>query len=169
MQSTLEEHPKFPSWKMQFGLFKDDNHVWRCGGRLQNASISFSSKHPIFLHKEHPLTSLIVHSAHRRVQHNGVKETLGEVRSKYWIVQGRSLAKALIHKCVTCKRFEGKPFSPPPAPPLPSFRVTEAPPFTYTAIDFAGPMYVGQERGAESNKVWICLFIVASHVPYTLT
>ena len=29
-QSTLEEDPKFPTWKMQFGLFKDDNQVWRC-------------------------------------------------------------------------------------------------------------------------------------------
>jgi len=34
----------------------------------------------------------------------------------------------------------------------------EAPPFTYTAIDFAGPMYVGREKGEEGNKVWICLF-----------
>ena len=157
-QSTLEQDHKFPSWRMQFGLFKDDNHVWRCGGRLQNASISFSSKHPILLPKGHPLTALIVESAHRRVQHNGVKETLSEVRSKYWIIRGRSLVKALIYKCVVCRRFEGRPFNPPPAPPLPSFRVTEAPPFTFTAIDFAGPMFVGREKGEKSNKVWICLF-----------
>ena len=66
-QSTLEEDPKFPSWRMQFGLFKDDNHIWRCGGRLQNANISFSSKHPMLLPKEHVLTTLIVQSAHQRV------------------------------------------------------------------------------------------------------
>ena len=80
-----------------------------------------------------------------------MKETLGEIR-------GRSLVKAVIHKCVVCKRYGGKPFSSPPAPPLPSFRVTEAPPFTYTAVDFAGPMYVGREKGKEGDKVWICLF-----------
>ena len=108
--------------------------------------------------KEHALTTLIVHSAHQRVQHNGVKETLGEIQGKYWIVQGRSLVKAVIHKCVVCKRFEGKHFSSPPAPPLPSFRVTEAPPFTYTAVDFAGPVYIGREKGKEVDKVWICLF-----------
>ena len=98
---------------------------------------------------------LIVRSAHWRVQHNGVKEMLCEVRPKYWIVQGRSLVRAVIHKCVTCKCFEGKPFSFPPAPPLPSFWVIEAPPFTYMAVDFAGPMYVGRKKG---NKLWICLF-----------
>ena len=26
-QSTLEEGPKFPTWKIQFGLFKDDSQV----------------------------------------------------------------------------------------------------------------------------------------------
>ena len=33
----------------------------------------------------------------------------------------------------------------------------EAPPFTYTAVDFAGPLYLhGKE--ANASKVWICLF-----------
>ena len=84
-----------------------------------------------------------------------------EVRAKYWIIGERSLVKAVIHKCVICRRFEGRPFCPPPAPPLPSFRVTEAPLFTYTAIDFAGPMYVGREKGEEGNKVY---GFVCSHV-----
>ena len=157
-QATLETNPKFPSWRLQFGLFKDDKKLWRCGGRLQNASIPFSAKHPILLPKEHDLTSLIVQAAHHNVLHNGVKETLCEVRSKYWIIQGRSLVRAVIHKCVMCRRFEGRPFNSPPAPPLPSFRVTEAPPFTYTAVDFAGPIYIGREKGDEGSKVWICLF-----------
>ena len=54
-QSTLEANPKFPSWRMQFGLFKDDSHVWRCGGRLQNASISFSSNTQYFSPRDIPL------------------------------------------------------------------------------------------------------------------
>lgn len=36
--------------------------------------------------------------------------------------------KKLIGRCVICRRFEGLPFSAPPAPPLPGFRVNEAPP-----------------------------------------
>ena len=47
----------------------------------------------------------------------------------------------------------------PPAPPLPSFRVNEAPPFTYTAVDYAGPMYVrNHHKDVNGSKVWICLF-----------
>ena len=33
--------------------------------------------------------------------------------------------------------------------------MSEAPPFAYTGVDFAGPLYI---RGSERSKVWICLF-----------
>ena len=87
--------------------------------------------HTVILSKKPTLTALIARHAHQRVQHNGVKETLTEIRAKYWIIGGRSLVRSIIHKCVICRRFEGRPFTAPPAPPLPSFHVNEAPPFTY--------------------------------------
>ena len=46
----------------------------------------------------------------------------------------------------------------PPPPPLPTFRVKEDPPFSYTGVDFAGPLHVHPYSLTESNKVWICLF-----------
>ena len=156
-QSSLVNDKRFPMWKVQFGLFQDTDQIWRCRGRLQNANLSFSAEHPILLNKKHRVTALIVHNAHQRVQHNGVKDTLTEVHSKYWIIGGKNLVRMLIHQCVVCKRFEGRPFNPPPAPPLPSFRVNEAPPFTFTAVDFAGPVYL-RTKEAGSNKAWICLF-----------
>ena len=114
--------------------------------------------HPILLDRTHHLAKLIVASAHLRVQHNRVKETLAEVRGKFWILKGRSLVKQLISACVTCRRFEGLPYSAPPAPPLPGFRVNEAPPFTHAAVDFAGPLYVRGANNSGERKVWICLF-----------
>ena len=155
-QSGLLDGEKFPVWKTQFGLFQDERKLWRCGGRLQNADLPYSAKHPILLDKKHPLTVLIIRDAHQRVQHDGVRETLTEVCSKFWIISGRSLVRSTIHGCVTCKRFEGGHFQAPPHPPLPEFRVTESPPFTYTAVDFAGPMYT-RDKGL-SQKVWLCLF-----------
>ena len=157
-QSCMVQDQNFPMWKIQFGLFQDESQIWRCGGRLQHANLSFSSKHPVILSKKSTLTALIAHSAHRRVQHNGVKETLTEIQAKYWVIGGRSLLRSIIHKCVICRRFEGRPFTAPPAPPLPSFRVNKAPPFSYTALDFAGPMYLKCKGESSSNKVWICLF-----------
>ena len=141
-QSTLVLNENFPTWKVQFGLFKDKSGLWRCGGRLQNADLPFSAKHPVLLDRKHHLTQLIINEAHQGVQHNGVKETLTEVRSKYWIVGGRSLVRSHIHQCVICRQFEGRPLCGPPALPFPAFRVDEAPPFTNTAVDFAGPLYI---------------------------
>uniref|UniRef100_A0A1X7U6L5 Integrase catalytic domain-containing protein n=1 Tax=Amphimedon queenslandica TaxID=400682 RepID=A0A1X7U6L5_AMPQE len=46
----------------------------------------------------------------------------------------------------------------PPPPPLPPLRVEEKPPFWYTGIDFAGPMYTRETLSSESRKVWTCLF-----------
>ena len=157
-QSSMVQDKNFPTWKVQFGLFKDDRQIWRCGGRLQNAKPPFSTVHPILLDRAHHLAKLIVTSAHSRVQHNGVKETLSEIRGKFWILKGRSLGKKLVGRCVTCRHFEGLPFSAPPAPPLPGFTVNEAPPFTHTAVDFAGPLYVRRTNHSEGEKVWICLF-----------
>ena len=120
-QSTLVKDKNFAAWAAQFRLFRDDNELWRCGGRLKNADLPFSAKHPILLDKKHYLTLLIVRNAHQRMHHNGVKETLTEVCSKYWIIGGRSLVKSFIHKCTICRRFEGKSLCAPPAPPLPTF------------------------------------------------
>ena len=87
--------------------------------------------------------------------HNGVRETLTEIRRRYWIIKGRSLVRSIIHYCVTCKRHEGAPFKTPLPPALPAFRVQEQPPFTFTGVDYAGPLCT---RSKEASKAWICLF-----------
>ena len=130
----------------------------RCDGRLQNADLPYSAKHPILLNKKHHLTVLIIQDAHHRVCHNGVRETLAEVHSKFWIIGGRGLIRAVVHGCVVCRRYEGRPISAPPQPLLPEFRVKEAPPFTYTAVNFTGPLYLRGKEANASKKVWICLF-----------
>ena len=85
--------------------------------------------------------------------HGGVKETLTQLRSKYWIVRGRQFVRMLLSECKLCKRFNSRPLSGPPSPPLPEFRVQVSPPFSSTGVDYAGPLYL---KGGE--KVWISLF-----------
>ena len=59
-QSSMPEMKNFQLWSKQFGLFQDGSDLWRCGGRLDNSSISQAAKHPILLSKKHHLTLLIV-------------------------------------------------------------------------------------------------------------
>ena len=157
-QMQLLQDPHFEKLKGQFGLFLDENGVWRCGGHLSKAKIPYGVKYPILLPRQHHLTTLVVRGAHSRVLHNGVKETLTEVRSKFWIVKGRAFVRKCIHQCIVCKRFEGKPLLGPTPPPLPDFRVQQEPPFTFTGVDFAGPLHVKFGSTASENKVWICLY-----------
>ena len=76
----------FKTLSKQFNLFQDETGVWRCGGRLSNAEIPYSTKYPILL------------------------------------PSGHSLA------------------------------------FTYTGVDFAGPVIIHASSPSFSKKVWIALF-----------
>ena len=60
-----------------------------------------------------------------------------------------------INHCVVCRRFEGAAYHGPPPPPLPTFRVQEESPFTYTGV---GPLYVCTTGSSAANKAWISLF-----------
>lgn len=157
-QRCLLNDQRFKSWSQQFFLFTDDKGVLRCGGRLSNATLPYATRHPVLLSRDHYLTSLLVRQAHQQVMHNGVKETLTELRTRYWLIKGRSLVRKIIHKCVICRRFEGKQCLAPPPPPLPQFRVKEEPPFTHTGVDFAGPIFIKRSGSVGSDKVWLCLY-----------
>ena len=157
VQKSLSKNPKFKIWEKQFGIFNDSQGIMRCNGRLSKADLSASIKHPILLDKGHHITSLIVQDSHKRVMHGGVKLTLTELRARFWIVQGRQFVRKLLYKCVICRKLEGRPYQAPPSPPLPEFRVKECPPFAYTGVDFAGPLYVKNQTGPQ-QKVWICLY-----------
>ena len=136
-------------------MFVDNEGLWRCKGRLSEADITEFAMYPILLDANHHITALIVKSCHEKVLHGGIKDTLAELRSRFWIVRGRQVVKKLLFHCEICRRFDSRPFQPPPPPSLPGFRVQEAQPFAYTGVDFAGPLYIVNDT---DTKVWICLY-----------
>ena len=69
----------------------------------------------------------------------------------------------MIKKCFSCRRFEGKGYSYPIAPPLPLSRLNDDYCFKYCAIDYAGPIYLKGSPGSSSNnKCWIFLCTCSS-------
>ena len=83
-----------------------------------NAYMDAVMKFPILLPKGHVFTKLIVFKTHGNVFHGGVRETLTEVRQRFWIPQGRRVIRSNIRNCVTCLKINGKPYqsSDPPPP-----------------------------------------------------
>ncbi|XP_071150570.1 uncharacterized protein [Mytilus edulis] len=140
----------------QLGLILDQENVIRCVGRLGAAQLSEGAKTPILLPKKNKVTKLLIESMHRKNFHVGVSQTLSAMRQTYWIPQGRSEVKRVLRKCIICKRCEGGPYKMPLMPPLPKKRVNESAPFTYTGVDYFGPIFVKSDTG--SKKVWVCLY-----------
>ncbi|XP_074658631.1 uncharacterized protein LOC141911540 [Tubulanus polymorphus] len=151
VQKCLKIHRLYNVWRLQLKLFEEDGII-KSAGKLQNSTLKSSQKNPIVLVNHH-VTEIIIWDAHERVMHQKVKATLGEVRSRFWIIRERQIVKKLIAKCYLCKKLDALPYKLPLPPPLPEFRVTRSHPFETTGVDFAGPMYVKGRK-----KIWICLF-----------
>ena len=90
---------KFKLLKRQLNLFSDENGLWQCGGRLENAVMNYDTKYPYILTKDSYFTKLVVMNSHASVKHNGPTETLCEMRSEFWVTQPRNYIKKLIKDC----------------------------------------------------------------------
>ena len=154
----LVQDNRFSDWKTQFGLYLGESGVWRCKGRLCNANLPVTTKFPIILPNSHHFTTLVVMDCHKRVMHRGVKETLTELRTIFWVVRGRSLLRRLLHSCVTCIRLDGRVYKVPRSPPLPHFQVQESFPFTYVGVDYTGPLYISRDHNSRHGSY--CLHVV---------
>ena len=156
-QRELRKGENYQQLVSKFGLQEDQKGVIRCKGRLEYSEMVHETKEPIILPKEHRLTILQIQECHHRVLHNGVRSTLVEFCSRFWVPKGRQLVKRVISRCVLCKKIEGRPSTQPPTATLPEFRVRPAPPFSKVGVDFAGPLFV-KGRGAQMGKSYFALF-----------
>ena len=123
------------------------SEVLRVGGRLAKAKISFEAKHPAILPRDHQLTHLIIQDCHaRRVGHQGLNATLNCLMQRYWVISPTAAVKAVINKCLLCKRANAKPETQMMSDlPLARLQVNESP-FTHTGVDYFGPIMVKQRR-----------------------
>ena len=146
------------------GIYKDEEGLLRLRGRLQHSELEHEAKYPIYLDKNSYLTRLLILDCHEKVMHCKVRDTLTELRSRYWVCQGRRTVKRVIRKCITCNKSESRAFQMLPAAPLPDFRVKSDFPFTSTGIDYLGSLLVKSifTSNIEMHKVHVALYTCAS-------
>ena len=163
VQAILKKENRFPQLRVSLNLVEDGDGLLRCHSRMQNAPVDFNSRCPILLPEDNHISKLIVMQCHNMVMHNGVRETLTQLRTKFWIVRGRQVVKKIISKCVVCQKIEGKGYGIPYPPPLPPFRLTDEFAFSRIGLDYAGPVYVKDiYTRAKMNKAYIALYTCAS-------
>ena len=146
----------------QLNLITNNDGLIRAKGRLSYSDLTYDTKFPILIPSRNLVTTLIIKECHKVVQHNGVKETLCQLRTEYWVCKARQRIKTILSNCITCKKHSQKPYSEPLTAQLPDYRVTESVPFSTCGIDFAGPFYVRHSKEVISDKVYLCSYTCAS-------
>jgi hypothetical protein len=66
--------------------FVDSDGIIRVGGRVDNAVVSYETKHPVLLPYSHRVSRLIREEAHR-CGHSGIATTAAKTRRMYWIIR----------------------------------------------------------------------------------
>ncbi|CAD6221707.1 GSCOCG00011626001-RA-CDS [Cotesia congregata] len=147
----------------------NDDDILRVGGRLAHSSIAEEQRHPILLPAQHHVTKLIIKAEHFRLKHAGMQATLYSVRQNYWPLNGRSVTRSLIRKCVPCFRVKPR-LGNHPMETLPTQRVTSSHPFLRVGVDYYGPFYIKKKRHRNRGRVkvyvavYICMCTKAVHL-----
>ena len=146
--------------------FVDDKGLIRVGGRVDNAVVTYDSRHPALLPYEHRISLLITRYMHQ-CGHSGVASTTAKIRARYWILKASKLTKSVKFKCAVCREMACRAETQQMAD-LPSLRLAPfTPPFHYTACDYFGPVKVkvGRNKIAKHyGVIFTCLNTRAVHL-----
>ena len=122
-----------------------ENGILRVGGRLRRADLPHETKHPAILPwKSHVISNL---------------------REKYWIIKVNTAVRHVISKCVFCRRNYCRPGVQKMAD-LPKNRISPAPPFTHTGVDYFGLFIIkeGRKEVKRYGALFTCLVSRAVHI-----
>lgn len=135
---------------------------------------------PIVIPAKHEFTKRLVLWLHEITNHAGPAVTLSRVRERYWPLRGKATIREYLRRCQRCRILEAKQKGQLMAP-LPEERTDYVhPPFTHTAMDAIGPLFIlegtrdrkelkrtykdakkekkARQEAGEEKKVWILVF-----------
>ncbi|XP_055527205.1 uncharacterized protein LOC129719820 [Wyeomyia smithii] len=135
----------------------DEHGVLRMRGRIEACEwVDEATKNPIILPRQHYVTDLVIADYHVAYRHQNHHTAMNQIRMKYNIPRLRSEFNRVRRNCQHCKIRRARP-DPPAMGNLPRSRLTAFQrPFSYTGIDYFGPMSVLVNRHVE--KRWGVLF-----------
>ncbi|XP_048587898.1 uncharacterized protein LOC125571976 [Nematostella vectensis] len=135
------------------------DEVMRVGGRISMAPMSDDAKNPMILPKQSHITTILIRHLHESNGHCGVEQVLSLLREQFWIVKARVAIKAVLGRCIHCRKQRRTTLKQEMGD-LPRIRmIPYEPPFTYTGIDYFGPLYVKRGRGRVTEKRWGAIFV----------
>ncbi|XP_072932645.1 uncharacterized protein [Epargyreus clarus] len=143
--------------------FIDSDGFLRVGGRILQADLPFSAKHPLMLPKKCHTTILIIEYFHKLYLHTGPRTLQGILCTKYWIINARSIIRSVLSKCRNCFKFRPS-VTQPMMGTLPASRLKADKVFNHVGCDIGGPFLIKESlrRNAKISKAYLCLFVCFS-------
>ncbi|XP_062141908.1 uncharacterized protein LOC133849887 [Drosophila sulfurigaster albostrigata] len=136
----------------QFGLL-------RVGGRLANSTLPYDARHPIILHRRHPITLAFIAQHHKKNLHVAARALLAKIRLQYWPIGGLRTVSKVVRNCIECFRAKPTVLEPIMAS-LPKERFLNSRAFAIRGVDYCGPFYYKSEvRNRPPIKCYISVFI----------
>ena len=120
--------------------FLDSFGILRIGGRIKRVNLSDVVKHLVILPRRNHITNLLIGHYHQAVNHMERGITYNHIRQN-----GSSAVLSFISKCVLCKHLRSPPQKQKMSD-LPTDRLQEEPPFTYSGVGLFGPFYIKGRR-----------------------
>lgn len=144
----------------------DENQLLRVEGRIDKAIVPEDTKHPIILPRDSRITHLLIMDFHINYKHLNHESVVNEIRQRYYIPRLRAVIKTILKRCQMCKIKKATPNYPQMAK-LPEARMAAfCRPFTYTGVDYFGPIMVTVGRRTEKRygALFTCLTVRAVHI-----
>ena len=163
-QKTLQDRLKKGELQ-QLSPFTGENGIIKVGGLVDEALVSYETKHPATLPRDHWMSLLITRHFHQ-IGHAGVATTVSKIRTKFWIIRAHDLPKSVKFRCVCCREIEARTDTQLMAD-LPELARNRSPPFHYTACDYFGPYKVKISRNTTTKHhgvIFTCMNRRAVHL-----
>lgn len=134
-----------------------EDKLLRLAGRIKHVeNIDPDSRYPILLDGRHPVVRLLVQFYHRQAGHANHDSVINEIRQRFWLLRLRDTVRTVANQCLFCKIRKSKPMNPVTGD-LPRQRLSHHQrPFTFTGVDYFGPIVVS--IGRRHEKRWVALF-----------
>ncbi|XP_036334764.1 uncharacterized protein LOC118745419 [Rhagoletis pomonella] len=139
-------------------VYLDSNGILRIQGRAASINCRMDA---IVMPREDHTTLLIVRAYHENNHHLSHDTVINNVKSSYYIPRLRILYKSVRNACQRCNIDYAKP-EPPQMAPIPAARLASyTKPFSFTGVDYFGPMLVNvgrhKEKSLDTRSCIMCL------------
>ncbi|XP_059062792.1 uncharacterized protein LOC131855534 [Achroia grisella] len=155
---------------LKLSPYLDETGVLRVGGRIDRvAGVELSTLRPAILDGGHRITRLLVYHHHKEAMHGSNELVVNQLRQQYWILKLRPTVRTVSTQCLTCRSRRAAP-QPQRMADLPAARLQHnRRPFSYTGVDFFGPIEVTVCRRRQKRycMLFTCLTVRAIHMELT--